>query len=410
MDKHLIIYAALWLTTIIMAWLPYVSKIIKISYPIMLLVIGVLLYYSGVPISWPDPLWPNSWVMYISEAIVIISLMWAGLKIWKNYTLSDWKVILRLILISMPIFLVGSFLFWYMFLWLGLPAAILLSAVLSPTDPVLASEVQIQKLTNKNAITSRFALTWEAWINDWLAFPFTILALAVFTAGEFNSEVGMQWFLDSFLLKVFLWFLLWYLFWKFLGWLIDKVPDIKWIWAPAWFIALSITFFVYATTELLHGYWFLAVFIAAVVIRHREEVEWNIKHKMHNFTEEIEKILLVFWIILFWASILNWIFDSLTWKDFIFALVIIFILRPLGWMIALYWVKEKISEKLVISFFGIRWIWSIFYLSWAFVQNPNFPWQEKLYAIVSLVILISIITHWLTAPYFIKKVETDIAV
>jgi len=58
-----------------MAWLPYVSKIIKISYPIMLLVIGVLLYYSGVPISWPDPLWPNSWVMYISEAIVIISLM-----------------------------------------------------------------------------------------------------------------------------------------------------------------------------------------------------------------------------------------------------------------------------------------------------------------------------------------------
>jgi len=343
--------------------------------------------------------------MYISELIVIISLMWAGLKIWRNYSFDDWKLIIKLIVISMPIFLGWVFLFWYYFLWLSLPVAIILAAVLAPTDPVLASEVQIQKLTSKSAITSRFALTWEAWINDGLAFPFTILALSVLTAGWFSWEVGLTWLLDTFLLKIFIGAILWYTLWKLFGFLIYKIPRYEWIGNPSAFIILSITFFVYASVELLHWYWFLAVFICAVVMRHSEELKGKIKHEMHNFIEDIEKFLLVIWVIIFWATIFHGIFEYITLMDIVFALFIIFILRPLSSFISLIWAEEKLYEKYIISFYGIRWIWSIFYLSWAFVENPDFPFQERLFAIVSLVILISIIVHWLTAPYFIWKME-----
>ncbi len=408
MDSHLIIYAALWLLTVIMSWLPFVSKKIKISYPIFLLIFGFIIFKAWVPIPWPDPYWPNSWVMYISEIIVIVSLMWSGLKIGRNYSFENWKIILRLIVISMPLFLVGVFFFWYIFLWFSLPAAVLLAAVLSPTDPVLASEVQIEKLSENTSISSKFALTWEAGINDGLAFPFTILAVSLATALPQENNILIHWFFDTFLLKISMWILFWYLFGKLFWWAIHKIPKISWIWNPFWFIILSITFLVYAGTELLHGYWFLAVFVCAVVLRHSEEIQSDMKYSMHDFIEQMEKLLLVLWLLIFWWSIFNGILDNLVLIDYIFVLFLIFILRPITSLFWLFWSGEAYNERFLISFFGIRGIWSIFYLSWAFVEYPNFPMQEKLYSIVCLAVLCSILVHGLTAPYFVSKVEKNI--
>ena len=334
--------------------------------------------------------------------------MWSWLKIGKNYSLENWKIILRLIAVSMPLFLIGIFFFGYIFLWFSIPAALLLAAVLSPTDPVLASEVQIDTLSENKSISSKFALTWEAGINDGLAFPFTILAVALATALPWEDWVLVHWFFDTFLLKISLWVLLGYIFGKIFWWAIHKIPKISWIWNPFWFIILSITFFVYAGTELLHWYWFLAVFVCAVVLRHSEEIQSDMKYSMHDFIEQMEKLLLVLWLLIFWGSIFNWILNNLVLMDFIFVLFLIFILRPLTSLLGLFWSGEAYNERFLISFFGVRGIWSIFYLSWAFVEYPDFPMQEKLYAIVCLVVLCSIVVHWLTAPYFVSKVEKNI--
>ena len=77
-------------------------------------------------------------------------------------------------------------------LLLGLPlgAAVLLGAVLAPTDPVLASDVQVTGPRDRDRL--RFTLTGEAGLNDGTAFPFVILGLGLFGLEELGA-FGLQW-------------------------------------------------------------------------------------------------------------------------------------------------------------------------------------------------------------------------
>ena len=404
MKDHLAIMAGLGAATLIMAWLPSLSKKIKISYPIILLLIGAILYFIDIPLLWPDPLWPDSWLLYISEAIVIISLMGSGLKIGRRYSMSNWKIPLRLIFITMPLTMMAVYFLAAEFLVVSLPACLLLAAALAPTDPVLAAEVQIEDTNSVKTNNSvEFTLTAEAGINDGLAFPFTVLAVLV---ADSQLELS-KWFLDKFLLKILIGLVVGYLIGSFIGFLIERLPKIKGIKNPHGFISLSITFMTYGITEILHGYGFLAVFVAALCIRYTEEVEGDLKEKMHDFVEEMEKLLLVVWIILFGGSILNGILSIASWEGAIFAGIFIFIIRPLAGFIGLWNTGLNTLEKSAISFCGIRGIGSIFYLSWAFLETDGFVEKEFIYSVAAFVILFSILIHGFTAPWIMTKVEKE---
>ena len=75
---------------------------------------------------------------------------------------------------------------------LGLPlgAAILLGAVLAPTDPVLASDVQLESAADTDRF--RFSITGEAGLNDGTAFPFVMLGLGLLGLHELG-EGGWRW-------------------------------------------------------------------------------------------------------------------------------------------------------------------------------------------------------------------------
>ena len=402
MKDHLAIMAGLGAATLIMAWLPSLSKKIKISYPIILLAIGGMLYFINIPLLWPNPFWPDSWLLYISEAIVIISLMGSGLKIGRRYSMSNWKIPLRLIFITMPLTMVAVYFLANEFLALSVPASLLLAAVLAPTDPVLAAEVQIENTSVVKADNSvEFTLTAEAGINDGLAFPFTFLAVLV---ADSQLELS-NWILDKFLLKIFIGLVIGYFIGSFIGYLMENLPKIKGIKNPHGFISLSITFMTYGLTEILHGYGFLAVFVAALCIRYTEEMKGDIKEKMHDFVEEVEKLLLVVWIILFGGAILNGILSLASWEGAIFASIFIFIIRPLAGFIGLWKTNLNALEKSAISFCGIRGIGSIFYLSWAFLQTDGFEEKHLIYSIAAFVILFSILIHGFSVPWIMQKVR-----
>jgi len=403
MKDHLAIMAGLGAATLVMAWLPSISKKIKVSYSILLLLIGAILFYVNLPLHWPDPFWPDSWLCYISEVIVIISLMGTGLKIGRSYSLGNWTLPLRLILITMPLSMLAAYFLGVYFLSLTVPAALLIAAALAPTDPVLAADVQIENVENDKKDNSpvAFTLTGEAGINDGLAFPFTFLAILV-AEGSFNFT---EWFLDKFLLKIAIGVFAGFLIGRFLGYLIDRLPKIEGIKKPHGFISLSITFMTYGLVELIHGYGFLAVFVAALSIRYQEEVEGDIKVKMHDFVEEIERFLLVVWIILFGGSILNGILTVSGWKGIGFAVLFLFVVRPLAGWIGMIGTDRPRLEKFAISFFGIKGIGSIFYLSWAFLETNAFENKYEIYSVASWVIFISILLHGLTAPRIMAKLN-----
>lgn len=410
MEEHYLILAGLGFATIIMAWLPSFSEKLKISSPILLLLIGFGLFAVGLPLGWPDPLWNDLDLMYFSEALVIISLMGAGLKIGANYSLKEWRKPLLLVFVTMPICMISAFLLGQYFLLLSLPSSLLLAAVLAPTDPVLAAEVQLDdplEEKEQNSDDIRFTLTAEAGLNDGIAFPFSYLAVLVAQAGSWAAFNFTDWLWDKLLLKVVIGVICGLAIGWLIGYLMDRIYKHAGVKTFVGFLALSLTFMTYGISEYLHGYGFLAVFFAGFSLRYYEKVDQDYKKKLHDFVQEIEHLFMVIYILLFGGSILNGMLSLTDWKGIVFAFVFVLVVRPLAGLIGLAGVKEDFKSKLAVSFFGIRGIGSIFYLSWAFVSFDYFSHKDELYAITAYIILISIIIHGFTAPsvigHFKKK-------
>ena len=303
LHKHLVVLAVLGGCTLLAAWLPAISHRLKISGTLILLGIGTLLYALGAPLPWPDSSWPDAWIMAFTEAVVIISLMGAGLKVGRAYERRHWMSAIRLLVITMPLCILAAVLLGHYFLGLPLEAAMLLGAVLAPTDPVMAAEVQIDPTDERHPFDNiRFSLTAEASLNDGLAFPFTWLAVLLAQAGGVLTEVDWtSWVLEKLVMKVVLRVVLGYIGGRAIAWLLQRLPEITELKTRDGFVAFSATFLIYAGTELLQGYGFLAVFIAAVTIRYVESSYEGdrMKFRLHDFISEIERLLLAVFMLLF---------------------------------------------------------------------------------------------------------------
>lgn len=136
---------------------------------ILYLFVGCLVGPMGFGLFHFNPLEQSALLEIMTEIAVLISLYCAGVKMPAPVTYMRWRTPLRLAFLSMAITVGLVTLFGYH--WLGLPlgAAVLLGAVVSPTDPVLATEIQVRHPDDSDSL--RFALTCEAGINDGSAFP-----------------------------------------------------------------------------------------------------------------------------------------------------------------------------------------------------------------------------------------------
>ena len=127
----------------------------------------------------------------ITEAAVVISLFTAGLKLRVPLSERRWRLPVQLATLSMALTVGLVALIAYFGLNLPLGAAILLGAILAPTDPVLASDVQVSDPFDADRV--RFGLTGEAGLNDGAAFPFVMLGLGLLGLHQIG-EFGWRWF------------------------------------------------------------------------------------------------------------------------------------------------------------------------------------------------------------------------
>ena len=411
LHDHLLLLATLGAATLVTAWLPSISEKLRVSGTVILLGMGVLTFYAGAPLPWPEPFWPDNWAMAFTEALVIISLMSAGLKVGRSYGKRYWKGPLRLLAITMPLCIGAGVLLGHYLLGLPLETAMLLGAVLAPTDPVIAAEIQIDPTDETSPIDDvRFTLTGEASLNDGLAYPFTWLAVLVAQAGGVLTKVDwVKWTLDHLLLKVGLGLLFGWLFGRAVGWLLQRLPEMFGIKTRDGFVALSSTFLIYAGTELLHGYGFLAVFVAGLTIRRVEEsyAGERLKYRLHDFVSEIERLMLAFFTLLFGGFIAGWLITTVGWRDWAFGLAFIFLVRPLAGLLGFVGLKMDWRAKVATSFLGIRGVGSIFYLTWAFLQT-DFPARDAVYATLAVVILLSIVSHGFSARMMLMWATPEI--
>jgi sodium/hydrogen antiporter len=405
-DSYILVMAIIGLAALGMAWMPSISKITRISYSILYVLFGALLYmFFGNLLPLPDPISKNEFTVRLTELVVIISLMGTGLKIDQPFNLKQWAIPFRLISITMIISIIAVAWIAVHYLGFELPSAILLGAVLAPTDPVLASDVQVGPPLEKESNKVRFTLTAEAGLNDGSAFPFTWLAVALMLHGT-NTATIMEWIWFDLLYRIAAGILVGFIFGRILAFLIFRLPmKIKDIRTRDGLVAISATLLVYGITEWIHGYGFIAVFVTAITIRNYER--GNIYHlKMHDFTEQVERIMVSIVLILFGGSLVSGILQDLTLLSAAFGILFVMVIRPLTSMISMPGGDLHIKEKLAISFFGIRGMGSFFYLSFA-LHQAFFPFHGELWSIVSFIVLLSIIIHGLTATSVMKALEVE---
>lgn len=404
MDHYLVILTIIGAGILGMAWMPALTAKTKISYAVVYLLLGMLLYSIFDFLPAPNPKAYSGLTLHLTELVVIVSLMCTGLKIDQRFSFRTWLIPFRLISVTMFLCIAVVTVLGLLYFEMPLASALLLAAVLSPTDPVLATDVQVGDPNEEDRDNAKFSLTAEAGFNDGMAFPFVWLAImiALFSAG--GEPFVFTWIWKHVVYQILAGLLSGFLLGKLLAYILFTVSKKYESMATRdGFVSIAATLVVYGLTELIHGYGFIAVFIAALTLRAYERGH-TYHNRLHAFSDQIERILVAIMLILFGGSLVRGIMNSLTWPMAAFGIAFIFVIRPLAGLIGLIGTKLKIQEKLVISFFGIRGMGSIYYLAFAFTTT-FFKYQDQLWAIVSFIILISIGIHGVTAGFTFKKLE-----
>ncbi len=385
--------AALGLIILAAHWLPrLVSRREPAASPLMLLlggVAGLLPFLPQVPTPMEQPLlWER-----VSEVCVIVALFSTGLRVDRLRDWARWRPTVRLLVLSMPITIAALAVAGMAFAGLTLGAAVLLGAVMAPTDPVLAGDVQVGPPQEGAEHPVRFALTTEAALNDGLAFPFVYFALALIAAGGWGG-----WLLDWALVDVVWRIVVGTLMGAAGGWalgqilfvypkgrsLADTGSDV---------VALAGVFLCYGTTELVEGYGFIAVAVMGLVLR-RVEIDHRFHRRLHDFTTAIEHALTAGLLVAL-GAVLPRILD-VGWGQMAVAVLLIFAIRPLGGWISLPGCGLGWRGRWLVAFYGVRGIGSIYYLSYA-AGHADLAEVGTLWSLMALIVLMSSLVHGLSA-------------
>ena len=162
---------------------------LPLSTAMLYLAAGYGLGPAGWDLMTPDPLAWSAILERVAEVAVLISLFAVGLKLGLPLADRGWRLPVRLALVSMTITVVLIAVLGVLGLGLSLGAAVLLGAILAPTDPVLASDVQVLEASDRDRL--RFSLTGEGGLNDGVAFPFVMLGLGLL--GLHDLGTGGWW-------------------------------------------------------------------------------------------------------------------------------------------------------------------------------------------------------------------------
>ena len=408
-----------------------VLRRLPVTGAVLYLLIGAGVGPLGLGLVRLDPLKDAGLLELLTELAVIVSLFTAGLKLRDPIRSRRWRRPVRLAFVSMTATVILIAMIGSIGLALPLGAAVLLGAILAPTDPVLASDVQVEHPTDNDEL--RFALTGEAGFNDGSAFPFVMLGLGLLGLNELGA-LGSRW-----LLVDVLWAVIGGLgIGAVLGTLIGRVVlYLRRTHREAVgldeFLCLGLIGLSYGVALLLGTYAFLAVFAAGLAIRRierqtteRDDVEGVdvlqpaqgttpsevavdaaggpafMASELLAFNERLERIGEVAVVVIIGALVSTTpIPIELLW----FAPLLFFVIRPLAVVIGLAGSGTSRPLLALLGWFGIRGIGSLYYLTFAVVHGVDGPDGARLVGITLWIVAISIVIHGVSVTPLMARYE-----
>jgi NhaP-type Na+/H+ or K+/H+ antiporter len=423
------VYVVVGVALLLAVLLPTALHRHAVSAPMVLLVVGMVIGLLPLPSAAAGgPMNHLTFLEHLAELTVIVALMGVGLAIdrplqlFRPKTWLQWGAAWRLLAIAMPLSIAGVALLGWSVMGLAPAAALLLGAALAPTDPVLASDVQVEGPTTGEGGDEvdeedevRFALTAEAGLNDGLAFPFVYAAIFLLTLGGV-SDWGWKWFAWEVNGKIAIGVLVG----TAIGWLLAKLafrapqPNLRLAETGEPLLALTGVLLSYGAAEVAQGYGFLAVFACAMTLRLAERGHDYHAH-MHESIERLERLLTLLVLLLLGSALTNDLIADLTWQGAVVAALLVFVVRPISGVIALRLGTGRdrmgeghltSKEQLAVAWFGVRGIGSIYYLAYA-AGEADFPQVEQLWSTVGCAIALSVLVHGITATPIMRRLDAD---
>ena len=417
------VYLAAGLALLVAVIAPLMVRSIALSAPLVLLVLGMVIGLTPLPEGWSlDPVAGGKVVEHVTEVAVLVSLMGVGLALDRplnRRNWRDWSPTWRLLLVAMPLTIAGLFLLGWGVLGIAAPAALLLGACLAPTDPVLASDVQVEGPSTARSPEEaepderdevRFSLTSEAGLNDGLAFPFVYAAVFLATLGPV-SEWGGRWLAWELIGKIAIGVLVGAL----VGWGVGRVafraPHHRLRLAEQGEPLLAVAALVlsYGATEVAGGYGFLGVFACALALRSVER-HHDYHRAMHQVVGYLERLLILVILLFLGMALTRGLLAGVEWRGVVVAVVLVFVIRPaVAWLSLAIAVRDSSLpggllplERAVTAFFGVRGVGSLYYLAYAggLIALPEESW---LWSTVAFTVLLSVLVHGVASSPALRR-------
>jgi len=392
-----------------------VLKRLPLTTSMFYLAIGAALGPWGANLLRVDALDHVGMLELLTEIAVLISLFTAGLKLRLRLRDRRWGPAMLLASAGMALTVGGLAL--VAAIGLGLPPAValLLAAVLAPTDPVLASDVQVEHEHDADPV--RFGLTGEAGLNDGTAFPFVMLGLGLLGAHELGPSGG-RWVVVDLLWAVAAGLAVGTLsgagIARFVIYLRRKHREAVGL---DEFLALGLIGVSYGVAVLIHSYGFLAVFAAGLSVRrverehsevtapadvsqvaasseeqatHPETAPAYMANAVLAFNEQLERLGELAVVLVVGAMLAG---VTSPGPGLVMAAALFFVIRPLAAALTLWRSRFSMPERAFIGWFGVRGIGSIYYLAYAVAHGVPEPAARVLADITLVVVASSIVLH-----------------
>ncbi|MDZ7594670.1 MAG: cation:proton antiporter [Thiobacillus sp.] len=385
---------------------------------IVYLAVGLLVGPTVLNLFHFNPLKESALLEVLTEVVVLISLFSAGVKMPVPFSFARWRTPILLASVSMAVSVGLVAAFAYYLLGLPLGAGVLLGAILAPTDPVLATDVQTRHPGDRDRL--RFTLTCEAGMNDGSAFPFVMLGMGLLGLHELG-EFGLRWALVDVLWATVAGVAIGVVSGAALAHLGRKLrgnpPRHK---LMDDFLGLGLIGVVYGLSVLVDAWGFLAVFFAAVALRQTElklaradlnhpnppptvpiELEAAIAVPENEpaptvsegsliFKEHLERLSELMLILLIGGTLF---LDSWSWRAVGLALFLFVVARPLSVLVGLLGTRTLWPTRGMVGWFGVRGIGSLYYLMFAIQHGLPEDLALDLIQLTLIAVALSILVH-----------------
>ncbi len=332
----------------------------------------------------------------VAELALIVAVFSAGLTIERHVARRSWISIALLLLVTMPVTIVAIALFAKAAMGLSWGAAILLGAILAPTDPVLAGDVGLSGVGGEVLGEPRLSLHTEAGFNDGLASPFVVLGL--FAADRGGSGWLGEWALADLLYAAGGALVLGAAAGAGAAWLVARGVR-RGIVAPALegLVGLGLALLLYGTAEGLGGYGLLAVFAAGFTFR-RYEFDHEVHHPLHEGVERVGTLLELLVLLLVGSMLTLSGLGAPGLAGWLLAPLVIVVVRPVLVLATTPSGLMDLRGRVFLGFFGVRGVAALFYA--AVVARSGVLGAAEQHVVVwttVAVVIASILVHGLTA-------------